>query len=376
MGLRGVPQEGAALRKLLLPHPVGQEAEVTQPVEAARRDVEHQTPQEFHGRERQGTQAAAALVGLVAEGHLAALQGDEPMVRDGAAMRLARQGGEDGLGLLEGLFGVDHPLPGAPRREEPLPGWGLGKCPTTTHEGQLVLAIELHKACEVEAPEATREDTNGQAEVGTTWHPPCPLRRYPSGGQDTMEMGMVLQLLAPGVEHSEAPELRAEMFRVLGDIVEALCNRVKEQAIELAGVRQRQGPQGVRQGKDDMDVGRVEHLALPGGEPRGLGRPRAFGATAVPARVVRLDFVSTGVALRDMAPEGGSSAQTDGPQRPVLLAREGRPIACQKSGAMLAHHISHFQWRPTHGSLSRSAGHARASKGLSVAWSAGGATWR
>ena len=33
-GTRGVPQEGAALRQLLLPHPVGQEAEVPQPLEA------------------------------------------------------------------------------------------------------------------------------------------------------------------------------------------------------------------------------------------------------------------------------------------------------------------------------------------------------
>ena len=194
-------------------------------LETPRRDVQHQPPQEFHGLERQGTQAAAVLVVLVAEGHLAALQGDEPMVRDGDAMRIARQVGEDVLGLLEGLFGVDHPLHGAQRREEPLPGWGLGKCPTTTHEGQLVLAIELHKACEVEAPEATREDTHGQEEVGTTWHPPCTIRRYPPGGQDTVEMGMVVQLLAPGVEHSEAPKLRAEIFGGPGDVLETSGRR-------------------------------------------------------------------------------------------------------------------------------------------------------
>src|SRR2546427_12361255 len=132
----------------------------------------------------------------------------------------------------------------------------------------------------------------------------------------------------------------------------------------------------MRQGKDDMGVGGFKQLVFTGGEPRGLRGAMAFGATAVPARVVRLDLVSTVVALRDMAPEGGSPAQADGAQRPVLRAREGRPIAGQKSGAMLAHHIGHFQQRPTHGSLSRLAGNARASKGLSVAWRAGWATWR
>jgi len=47
--------------------------EVAQPVEAVGWDVEHQTPQEFHGLERQGTQAVAPLVILVAKGHLAVL---------------------------------------------------------------------------------------------------------------------------------------------------------------------------------------------------------------------------------------------------------------------------------------------------------------
>ena len=107
-----MPQQRAALREFLLAHPVGQEAEVPHPVEPVRRDVQHQPPQEFHGIERQGAQAMAALVVLVAEGHLAVLQGHEPVVGDGHAMGIAGQVLEDVLGVLEGLFGVDHPLLG------------------------------------------------------------------------------------------------------------------------------------------------------------------------------------------------------------------------------------------------------------------------
>jgi len=50
-----VPQEGAALRELLLPYPVGQEAEVPYPVEPVRGNVQHQPSQEFHGIERLDT---------------------------------------------------------------------------------------------------------------------------------------------------------------------------------------------------------------------------------------------------------------------------------------------------------------------------------
>jgi len=194
-GTRGVPQEGAALRQLLLPHPVGQEAEVPQPLEAARRDMQHQPPQEFYGLERQGAQAVATSIILVTKGHLATLQGHEPVVGDGDAMRIAGQVGEDVLGILEGLFGVHDPLLGAQGGEEPLPRGGLGELPTAPHQGELALRVELLQAGEVETPEAPCKDPDGQEEVGTTRHPPCPIRRDPPGGQDTMEMGMVTTTL-------------------------------------------------------------------------------------------------------------------------------------------------------------------------------------
>src|SRR5439155_22822317 len=132
---------------------------------------------------------------LVAEGHLAICQGHKPVVRDGYTMRIAGQVGENVLRVLDGLFRVDHPLLIAQGGEEPLPRRGLRKCLTTTREGELALRIALRKAREVEAPEAVREDTHGQEEVGTTRHPTCAIRRDPPGGQDTMEMGMVTTTL-------------------------------------------------------------------------------------------------------------------------------------------------------------------------------------
>ena len=84
-----MPEENAALRELLLAYPVGQETEVAHAVEAVRRDVQHQTPKEFHGIKCHGAQAVAALVILVAEDHLAVLQRDEPVVGDGHAMGIA-----------------------------------------------------------------------------------------------------------------------------------------------------------------------------------------------------------------------------------------------------------------------------------------------
>ena len=127
-----------------------------------------------------------------------------------------------------------------------------------------------------------------------------------------MQMGMMVESLAPGMEHGEAADRRAEMRGVPGDILERLGNGAKEQPIEGAWVLQRQGPQVMRQGKDYMDIGRLEYLAFPGGEPRGLGGAVTFGTAAVATGVIRLLFVPAVVALHDMAPEGGGPTQRDG----------------------------------------------------------------
>jgi hypothetical protein len=135
-----------------------------------------------------------------------------------------------------------------------------------------------------------------------------------------MPMGVMVQLLAPGVEHGEAPNLRAEMLGVPGDVLERLRHCAKEQPIEMAGVLQGQGPQVVRQGKNHMDVWGVQHLTFPGREPRRLRRAMTFGAAPVAAGVVGLDLVATLVTLGDMAPEGRRPTHGDSAQRPVLRA--------------------------------------------------------
>jgi hypothetical protein len=149
-----MPQQRAALCEFFLPYPVGQEAEVPQPVEPVWRDVEHQPPQELHRLKRQGAQAMAMGIVFVAEGHLARLEGDEPVVRDGDAMGVVGEVLENVLGVLHGLFCVDHPLLVAQGGKESLPGCGRSEFPTAPQQGELALAIEMRQACEVEAPEA------------------------------------------------------------------------------------------------------------------------------------------------------------------------------------------------------------------------------
>ena len=45
----------------------------------------------------------------------------------------------------------------------------------------------------------------------------------------------MVQLLAPGVQHGEAPDLRTQVLGGLGDVLEGLRHGTKEQALEVAG---------------------------------------------------------------------------------------------------------------------------------------------
>jgi hypothetical protein len=73
-----------------------------------------------------------------------------------------------------------------------------------------------------------------------------------------MQMGVMVELLAPGVKHGEAADLRPEMLGVPGNVLERLGHGAKEYAIEVAWILEGQGPQVMRQSKNDGSVSKVE----------------------------------------------------------------------------------------------------------------------
>ena len=187
---------------------------------------------------------------------------------------------------------------------------------------------------------------------------------------------MVVERLSPSMEYREEPDVRAQMVRIAGHGQEGFGHSLKEEVVHHPWILQREGTEGMGEGKHHMDVRDVEQLCFAGGEPGGLGVAWTLRTMPIATGVIGLLFVPTMIALGNMAAEGGGAAHGDSAQGSVLRARQGVPIVLDKGGAMLAHDIGHFQDRPTNGSLSRSAGKAKASRGLSVAVRAGCATWR
>jgi hypothetical protein len=97
------------------------------------------------------------------------------------------------------------------------------------------------------------------------------IKRESARRDETVDMGMKLELLVPGVEHAEEADLSSEMSGVASDFEKRFCAGTKQQTIDHFFVLQSQHSQLRRQSEDDMDVGRGEKFAAPGLDPAFAG---------------------------------------------------------------------------------------------------------
>ena len=90
----------------------GEQAVVTDAVEALRQDVDQEATDELAGGECHDLLAITTIgtIVLPSEGDAGAVAGDQPAVGDGDAVGIARQIGQHGLWPAERTLGIDHPF--------------------------------------------------------------------------------------------------------------------------------------------------------------------------------------------------------------------------------------------------------------------------
>lgn len=93
-----------------------------------------------------------------------------------------------------------------------------------------------------------------------------------------MYMGMMLELLVPGVQDTEEADLCAKPFRIAGDLKQCLGAGPEEEGINLAFVLQRHWRKPMWQGEDDVNVGRGQQVLFSRFEPSVAGVGLAFWA--------------------------------------------------------------------------------------------------
>ncbi len=161
-----------------------------------------------------------------------------------------------------------------------------------------------------------------------------------------MQMGMMLEGLAPGVEHGEEADVGPQVLRVPGDGAQRGRGGSKQHPIEQPFVLEGQRAERSRQGADDVEVGHRQEVGGPRREPRRPGGSLTLGTVAVAAGVVGEDLVAAGGALLFVAAQGGGAAPCQIAQQATLAWRG--PVACLVGRGGLREDLGHLGPRPGH----------------------------
>jgi len=99
-------------------------------------------------------------------------------------------------------------------------------------EAKLALTeVVLESGDKLAAKDAT-EHLDGKEE-GVAWLDPVGvIDRQSAGGHHTMDMGMMLELLIPGVEHAKEADLGAQMFGIASDFEKGLGTGLEQEMVQ------------------------------------------------------------------------------------------------------------------------------------------------
>ena len=81
------------------------------------------------------------------------------------------------------------------------------------------------------------------------------IQRESTGWYHAMDMGMMLELLIPGVQHAEETDLGAQMSGIASNFEQGCGAGAEQQVVDDLLVLQGEGCQFPRQSKDDVHVG-------------------------------------------------------------------------------------------------------------------------
>ena len=160
------------------------------------------------------------------------------------------------------------------------------------------------------AAKDTTEHMDGEKEVRAGSDPAGVIEGEPTGGDDTVDVGMEPELLVSGVEHAEEADLGPEMSGIAGDFEKGFCTAAEQQIIDNLFIVRSHGGELRRRSENDMDVTRAEKFAAPCGEPPFPSAGLTLWTMAIATTVVGDGgTLSTAGALIDMAAKcGGATA--------------------------------------------------------------------
>jgi hypothetical protein len=138
-------------------------------------------------------------------------QRNQSMVGDGDAVSIAAEILQDVLGSAEGWFGVDDPIFAEERTQPGSEELGMGQRCEFSGQVQVPAFEDRLQASDELATEYPPQHRNGKEETWVGSNPAGVITGESASGNDTVDMGMQLEFLVPGVQHAEEADLGSEM---------------------------------------------------------------------------------------------------------------------------------------------------------------------
>ena len=102
---------------------------------------------------------------------------------------------------------------------------------------QSAIIKSLEQTVQKQPAKQTREHFDRQEEAGLGRQSTGSVRRDPTPGDHTVQVGMMEQVLAPSMKHAEKPDLRTQMFGVSGDGARGLGRGPEQDTVDVSLVR-------------------------------------------------------------------------------------------------------------------------------------------
>jgi hypothetical protein len=319
-----------------------EEAEVADADEAAWHEAQQEAAEELVSRQAHDALPVVVRGVSPAEADLDICEGDQPAVRDADAMGVSAEIAERVLGSAEGTLGVDDPVVTEQDSEPCREAAWFGNRGEVAVELDPAFAERGLLAGDELAAEDASEHLDWQEERTARRDPAGMIRCKAAGGDDAVDMRMMLQPLVPGVEHAEEADLRAQMSRIACDLEQRRGTGPEQEAVDHLLVLQCKRSQFTRHREDRLDVAGRQQLALTLLEPADVGVALALRAVPVAARVVGDGGVSAAGALVAMAAESSRPTARDRGQHLLILTVDPSAAAFHEALPDVANDVGHL----------------------------------
>jgi hypothetical protein len=157
-----------------------------------------------------------------------------------------------------------------------------------------------------------------------------------------MDVRMMLERLAPGVEDGEDAEFGAKMAGIGGEFAQGFRGRPEQYGVDHGLVLEGDLGDGRRQGEDDVEIRSGQEFGLARLEPTFARRRLTFWTMTIPAAVVSDADGAAIVALFDMAAQRRCAAGGDGAHDATFAATEMAGAGLAESIAITTKDIRQF----------------------------------